>query len=225
MSHPSQTLIVLKTQSSWLLPNTSLPKILLFPSSLHFTTNPLQFMIILSLLSSWFRCEVDEGFDGDVKPGFWYITILIWGLLTYQRPQAHLPSYQTPNKQPSYLPTNQPTSQPILRAAPNTFSHHPTKPKPIKMVHPFLIDQKAYLDRISSSSTSSTSSTSSQPIQGTYEQFKQSTTSTTHLFGSVTPRSSRLSVTSQTSQQDERDLEMERKKKQERRRGVIGRLF
>jgi len=85
------------------------------------------------------------------------------------------------------------------------------------MVHPFLIDQKAYLNRISSSSASST--------QTTYDQFKQSTTSTTHLFGSVSPRSSRLSVTSQTSQQAEMDTEMEKKKKQERRRGMIGRLF
>jgi hypothetical protein len=84
------------------------------------------------------------------------------------------------------------------------------------MVHPFLIDQKAYLNRVSSSSTTA---------QTTYERFKQSTSSTTHLFGSVSPRSSRISVTSQTSQKDEMDIEMERKMKQERRRGVIARLF
>jgi hypothetical protein len=89
------------------------------------------------------------------------------------------------------------------------------------MVHPFLIDQKAYLNRVSSSYTSSTSSST----QTTYEQFKQSTSSTTHLFGSVSPRSSRLSVTSQTSPHVDQEFEMERKKKQERRRGVIGRLF
>ena len=109
-----------------------------------------------------------------------------------------------------------PLTQTILRAT--------TPPEPTHqtiqystMVHPFLIDQKAYLNRISSSSASST--------QTTYEQFKQSTTSTIHHFGSVSHRSSRLSVTSQTSQQDEMVTEMERKKKQERRRGMIGRLF
>jgi hypothetical protein len=84
------------------------------------------------------------------------------------------------------------------------------------MVHPFLIDQRAYLNRVSSSSTTA---------RTTHEQFKQSTSSTTHLFGSVSPRSSRLSVTSHTSQQDDMEMEMERKKKQERRKGVIGRLF
>jgi hypothetical protein len=116
-------------------------------------------------------------------------------------------------------PTKSPINQIITQ--PNYTTSTPTK-LPTKqintttMVHPFLIDQKAYLNRVSSSSTTT---------ETTYEQIKQSTSSTTHLFGSVSPRSSRLSVTSQTSQQDEMDMEMERKKKQERRKGVIGRLF
>jgi hypothetical protein len=138
------------------------------------------------------------------------------GILTYQRSQAHLP--QQPNQYHQIIKSS--PNQTTLRA---TTPHKPTHQinQYSTMVHPFLIDQKAYLNRVSSSSASSTSSST----QTTYEQFKQSTSSTTHLFGSVSPCSSRLSVTSQTSQQDEMDLEMERKMKQERRRGVIGRLF
>lgn len=132
-------------------------------------------------------------------------------------------TYKLSTKHPNYQQqSNQrDTSRAVKHLYPPTHppTHQPTKPKYIKMVHPFLIDQKAYLDRVSSASTSS------QTTQTTYEQFRQSTSLTTHLFGSVSPRSSRLSVTSQTSKQDDQELVSERQKKQNRRRGVIGRLF
>jgi hypothetical protein len=132
-----------------------------------------------------------------------------WGYLLLNAHKLIYPNHQTTKQSTHCLPKYY--ELPTLPNLPTKNNQYST------MVHPFLIDQKAYLNRVSSSSASST--------QTTYEQFKQSTTSTTHLFGSVSPRSSRLSVTSQTSQQDEMDIEMERKMKQERRRGVIGRLF
>jgi hypothetical protein len=130
---PLKRLLFLKLQTFWLSPNTSLPKILLFPSSLHFTTNPLQFMIILPMLSSCFRWEVDEGFDGDVKPGVWYIRTLIWGVLilsTLTSSSTKLPNNQTtklPNYQPNQLSYS--TSCPkYLLAPPNQTQTHQNGP-------------------------------------------------------------------------------------------------
>ena len=128
-------------------------------------------------------------------------------------------TYKLSTKHPNYVPPIKPPRNSTSYQTPLSTLLPTHQPKYIKMVHPFLIDQKAYITRVSSASTSS------QTTPTTYEQFRQSTSSTTHLFGSVSPRSSRLSVTSQTSKQDDQELVSERQKKQNRRRGVIGRLF